>query len=189
MLKTIEVVDDFHPDPWAVRASALALDWRTADGGHAPSPGIWSAEAAVDRATGDRLVRLLGPGAGRGPGSPRALFTAVGEASPRPAVERLGHPGWTALVWLCEPADRRGGMSFYRNDGPTAAATGGQPGDDADETMFIPAKFNRLVLFRSSIPHRRGPGFGRSPSDGLLSQVIFVPPEQAAQREVPCAAG
>jgi hypothetical protein len=181
MRKTVEVVDDFHPEPAVVRAAALGLAWRGAAADDPPAGCTWVVDAPADEDTAGRLRRLLGPAARAGWGGlSRAVYTVAGETPAGPGVTTLGRPGWGALVWLCPPGQCRGGISFYRPRDP-----GGPVGDGPDmggradgweETMFVPARFNRMVLFDSSVAYRSGPGFGQDPESGSLTQFVLVEP-------------
>lgn len=168
MRKTVEVVDDFHAEPTRVRKSALRLAWRNAAADDSPLVGTWIADSSTDEETNSRIQRLLGTQA-----VPRVFFTVAGDASPPPAATRLEYQGWAGVVWLSQPCEGQGGMSFYRRRGLTVD---GQETDEWEETMFIPARFNRLVLFDSSVVYGQGPGFGNTPESGPLSQVILVKP-------------
>ena len=178
MQKTIEIVDDFHPEPMVVRESALGSlgGWRTSTTARGAAP---ESDSSTDKKTWGRIRRLLGPEAEAGwCGLSRVFFTVAGESAADPGVTHFEHTGWAAMVWLCLPHQCQGGISFYQ------PRDGGQQPHEWEATMFIPAKFNRLVLFRSSAVYRRGPGFGQTPESGLLSQVILVSRIRPSDRSV-----
>ena len=75
------------------------------------------------------------------------------------------------MVYLTPPGEWSAGISFYQR-GEDGSGPAGGAGDWA-ETMYIPAQFNRLVLFRASaLYHRASPGFGTSPESGLLTEIL-----------------
>lgn len=175
MLKTVEVLDDFHPDPAEVRELALASDWRAAVSTDCLWLGSRLALCVPDKNITERLRRLLGPRSERiWGGITQALFVVACEGSLDPGVTRLEDGEWAAVVWLCRPEQCRGGISFYRPANPPACMNGDVRAGPWEETMFIPARFNRMVLISSTAFFRPATGFGEDPGSGPLTQVILA---------------
>jgi hypothetical protein len=177
MLKTIEVVDGFHPQPVAVRESALRLPWRDPDLADAVPDATWIADQPIDEEAGEQLRQILGPAAEAGwRGLSRMCFTVASGPWGEPEPVRGELEEWTAVVWLSRPDQCRGGIGFYQPRSATDRDNGAQQSSGWEETMFIPAAFNRMVLFRSSVAHRWGPGFGQDVASGPLVHLMMVHP-------------
>lgn len=175
MRKTVEVVDGFYADPMSVRESALRHTWHVAGGEDVPAGSTWAADAHAEPATVDRIAVLLGsPDRAAWGGIVRSGFAVFEESELVPAVTTLCRAGWGALIWLSPPDACRGGVSFCR------PRTGPEAGDchDWEETMLVPARFNRLVLFASDLPYRCT-GFGQGPQTGSLVEFLLVEPLSA----------
>ncbi|MBM7771682.1 hypothetical protein JOD54_001886 [Actinokineospora baliensis] len=158
MRKTFEVVDDFHPNPTAVRARALAGDPAGVDA------DSLSRVAAVLGAAPDRIA--LGPDAGR----------VVHRGADVPADERprTDPAEWVAVVCLSATPPPGAGISLWRAHPESG---------DWFESAFVPLRFNRAVLLRAASV-RRGltAGFGLEPADGWLCQEYDFDLRPVAER-------
>ncbi len=171
MIKTVEVVDSFFPSAEVLRQQALAVDWHRAP----PPDAAWLGRSAVefvpDSATLGALRRLTTPRDDAWDRGARACFALTDEATADSGVWQLDEAEWTAIVWLCDRDERRGGISFH------LPRTAGQTDPHADtETMFIPTAFNRLTLIRVGTAFRPRYRLGGSPDTAGLTAVIRSAP-------------
>lgn len=174
MRKSIEVLDDFLPDPVATRQAALGADWRPATASDGVLWGTLFAPAPPDEETADRVQQLMRPGQQNPSGRlDRSYFVVASDEAPAPGVSRLTHDEWTAVIWLCRGDRDRGGVSFVQALGQSAGDNGGTPAEQWEETMFVSARFNRAVLIGPSTFFRIIPGLGADPGSGQLAQVVL----------------
>lgn len=83
-----------------------------------------------------------------------------------------GEMGWNGIVYLNKTAQERTGIKFWKNK---------QQNDrewmtEHDRWSMIDDMgnvYNRLILFRGSVPHSGAPGFGNGVEDGRLFQTFF----------------
>lgn len=190
------VIDDFFPDPDAVRQAALRLDYPAAPKG-ALYPGRNSRQRLDVQGIDVQIGNILGT-------KVVPLFTDA-HAHCRIAFEgEKGEGGvhvdpahWSAIICLSRDEDCRGGTEFFRHkrSGLDRApvfeedleaygySSVGEVWNDVfwPETndrskwtreMVLPMKYNRLLLFRSYLWHDAGPGFGTTREDGRLIMVL-----------------
>ncbi|MFI8370096.1 hypothetical protein [Streptomyces sp. NPDC085466] len=163
MRKTLEVVDGFHPNPAALTSRALDAHL-VADGEPAaPGRGRLVGPCDVDRWAAATVSSLLGTTADRTvPAPDGGRFVLRDKEVPGDDAPHREPTDWTAIVFLSAAPPQGAGLTFLRQE------PGGP--DDWVECAFIPARFNRLVLYRSSVLSRRAsPGFGIGVADGWLS--------------------
>ena len=178
------VIDDFLPDPHAVRAAGLAapyIDWPGYDG------EVYKRVALVDvPGLREGIERAMGPVQMLGMGY-RLNF---GGELPNAAIHSdLGWGTHAAVLYL---SDGEGGTAFWRH-----RATGAHridPGDvdlfervrhdwnDADrweQTGIVPMKLGRCAIYESALFHSRWPfaAFGNTLETGRLVGVAFFTPE------------
>jgi len=204
MYRSVVIVDDFYPDPHAVRRRALALDYPP------PRPGqnhpgrnarqrllVTGVDAAVSQVLDEPLVGNLRLAHGR------TRITVAGEAA-RFRVHVDEDTVWAGICYLSLPEHCRGGTEVYRHR-PSAsdrapitpaelARFGARDTAEAvarvlerdanrpecwEPVMTLPMRFNRLVLFRPWLWHAGGDGFGETPETARLVHLFFFihPPE------------
>ena len=204
MYRSFVVVDDFYPDPHAVRRAALALAYPEVDGTRT-FPGRTSAgkieppqfDAIASQLVGERVVGHQRPTAFHC----HFRITLAGEAGRYHAHVDPSGLAWVGVVYLSLPEHCLGGTVFYRhrglgldrtpNDQADLASQGvgtiaellqrDGPNPDAwEETMSLAMRFNRAVFYRPWLWHSAGPGFGAQADDSRLVQLLaFVYPPKA----------
>ena len=174
MRKTIEVLDDFLPDPVAVREAALESDWRRVTAADGVLWGALLASAPPDEETVERVRQLMRPGQEDSSGRlSRTYFVVASGEAPAPEVHRLPDDQWVAVIWLCRGNhDQGGGVSFVRPLG-RSAGDGGAPAERWEETMFVSARFNRAVLIGPGMSFRILTGLAADARSGQLAQVVL----------------
>ncbi|MEO1323350.1 MAG: DUF6445 family protein [Pseudomonadota bacterium] len=191
------IVDDFLPDPDAVRREVLRMPFPPR---HQDS--VYPGRNAEHRLQFDGLEGLIGSLVHE------KLVPKVqtAHAKPRLAMEgdtskisvHVDNCHWSAMVYLTLDEHCQGGTHFFRHI-PTAwemapvfpgeAEAKGYPnarealehilvndGNDRskwNETMMIPMKYNRLALFRGYLWHDAGVSFGTTPENARLILPFF----------------
>ncbi|MFE0421348.1 hypothetical protein [Streptomyces sp. NPDC058953] len=171
MRKTLEVVDDFHPNPAALTRRVLHASGSATADPAAPSRGRFVGPRYIDPRTIAAIGDLLGITADRTvpqPDTGRFVLRdhdVPGDDAPRP--ERVD---WMAILFLSPPTLRSdAGLTFWRQ---RAGAVGPE---GWTECAFVPVRFNRLVLYRpSKVRRQASPGFGGGVADGWLSHECGV---------------
>lgn len=164
MRRMIEVVDGFHREPGVLREYALKECTWSREGldTHLHETMRTRESASVEHL--DRLSALTGEAQDLAPRTDAGHFTFAGNGPVDPAEPRLGRAEWTALVSLTPESGPSASLSFFGTDTDTG------PGP---ETLLVPLRYNRMVLFRSAgIHHTITPGQGDAPSSGRLLQVF-----------------
>ncbi|KAF0646846.1 MULTISPECIES: hypothetical protein [Streptomyces] len=163
MRKTLEVVDGFHPNPAALTSRALDAPVITDGEPAAPGRGRLVGPCHVDPWASATVSSLLGTRADRTvPPPDGGRFVLRNKDVPGDDAPHREPTDWTAIVFLSAAPPPGAGLTFLLQ----------QPGGPGDwvECAFIPVRFNRLVLYRSSVLSRRAsPGFGTGLADGWLS--------------------
>lgn len=192
----VYVFDDVLGDPHAYRAAALQADFRTIDVGPAAFHGI--ALGAGDSSVPAWIVAhfpLLEPR--------MTLFrrSPAGQLEPHYIHADLDMGDWTAILYLNPDAPEGDGTAFWRHrlSGQIATSTQGREAAIPDEWVawrdlaqwdrwhLVPARFNRLLLFRSALFHSRAiaANYGAG-DDARLIQVVFgtgvLAPEESVCR-------
>lgn len=206
MYRSFVVVDDFYPDPHAVRRAALKLDYPEVQGTRT-FPGRTSAgrieppqfDAVASQLVGERIEGLRRPSAYHC----HFRITLAGETGRYLAHVDPSGLAWVGVVYLSLPEHCEGGTVFFRHkalgldrtpheqEALTRLGVGSiaellqRDGPDPDaweETMSLAMRFNRAVFYRPWLWHSAGPGFGHSPEDSRLVQLLsFVYPAKAPQ--------
>lgn len=180
MRKTIEVVDEFYRDPMQVRKLALQSEWIPASDDEPRAYDARTIESFTDDEATARIAAILGI-AGGDMTTLSGYFTFVGEGGRTRLVPHVHDTDYAAIVYLSLPEEFSSGIAFYRSAARQAAGLWGSDGlhtvdhpDGWEETMYVPMRFNRMVLFRaSSVFHRAGVGFGDAPESGRLAHVFL----------------
>ncbi|WP_300545281.1 DUF6445 family protein [Maricaulis sp.] len=198
------IVDDFFSEPHRVREAALSLDYPPRAEG-AAYPGRNARHPLVlegiERLIGDLVHERLVPARNSSHSIPRLAL----DGADRKASVHIDRNHWSVMIYLTLDEHCRGGTHFFRHRKtgldraplfPGEAEAAGYPNADAavtdiletgandrsqwEETMMIPMKFNRMVLFRGYIWHDAGVSFGTGPANGRLILPLFF--ENAAVR-------
>lgn len=191
------IVDDFFSDPMKMRELALSNDFPER---HANEvyPGRNSTHLldvdGINQVICNIVQEPLTPMKHSSHLRPRlALEGDVG----RDMSVHMDMCHWSAIVYLSLDEHCEGGTHFFRHNQtgwetapvwPGMAEAAGYPNPDAalkavmtqtndpsawTETMMLPMKFNRLVLFRGYLWHDAGRSFGTSKENGRLILPLF----------------
>ncbi len=198
MLKSVIVVDDVYDDPHGVREAALRLRYPPAPGANYAGRNSHDKFLLADT---DRMLSWVAgePLAGLTERAHGAWRTTLAGDLGRYMVHVDVGVDWSGVLYLSLPEHCRGGTTFFRHrqtgldHAPVTAAEfaacgtrtaqealdsilGRDSNDPAqwDETMTVPMRFNRLVLFRPLLWHGAGEGFGDSPENARLVQLFFL---------------
>ena len=198
MIPHLYVIDEFHPNPHALRERALAFDY-SVPGRY---PGLNSRQkvqmpwldAVVSRIVGEPVHAPWTEDFSHG--SVRLALAADN----RPARIHIDESDWTGVLTLTLPEHCRGsgGTEFYRHiptntdrlpiNAERLIEAGYQTYDDLKRdvldrdaldrskwelSMSVPMRFNRLVLLQPQYWHTAGESFGNSVADGRLVYLMF----------------
>ncbi len=200
MYQSLIIVDDFYPDPQAVRRTALGCEYPEVTG-QRTFPGRNSRQKFTPQGMDQAVSQALGEPVAGVPGEEAAHGTfritlATDESRYLVHADRTGLT-WVGVVYLTLPEQCRGGTAFFRHKGLNSdrtpltqeelAAYGPssmaelmrQDGNDPDKwehTMTVPMRFNRLAIYRPWQWHSSCAGFGSSVEDGRLIQLVCFQP-------------
>lgn len=193
MKHTLIQVDDFLPDPVAMRKLVIEGEFKTETG---PDGGIYT---GINKVVDESIFHLLAA-ALENKIIPRLSFWRLDYEGEKP--HSFVHSddicaGWAALIYLNAPEQCRGGTAFYRHL-PTGSismpsdaeleASGVDVGAFKEQMTkdwktleawdfmgFVGMQFNRVVCYPTSMFHSRYPheAFGKTPADGRLVGVVF----------------
>jgi hypothetical protein len=200
MTPHVIVIDDFLPNPDALRERALALNY-SVDG---PYPGLNSAEKIAIPGLDDIVSKLVYQPV-RAPWTKdysHGNFRLALAKDEEPARIHIDNSHWSGILYLSRPEDCQGGTEFYRHL-PTGTdhlpfteeelkATGYPSYEELNAqilakdaldrskwelTTFVPMRFNRLVLQQPQYWHTAGTSFGDSVKNGRLVYLMrfFLP--------------
>jgi hypothetical protein len=161
----IQIIDNWHPDPHALRKQALEGAFVSVDHGGTTFHGIQEVPfSAPDK---ERLSRCVAKDSIEG----RSSFRLYTKDMPQPTMihndSELGR--WTGILYLNEKA--HGGTAFWR---PALPIDGIE--QVWKQTAQIQGLWNRLIVFDSSLWHSRWPEHvteGATPETGRLIQLFF----------------
>ena len=197
MQKTLLIVDDFLPDPYKVRAAALAQEYPEYEelpyfpGRNSKYPQtLTGLDARIEALVGERLKPVQG--------SSHTKFRLALEGDKGTAGVHIDPAHWSGMLYLSLPEDCSGGTVFYRHKetGTDCAPLTKQACNDMgfasmeslwedliwahtndaskwEQLFTVPMRFNRLLLFRPHQWHDAGAGFGDSPENGRLIYPLF----------------
>ncbi len=191
------IIDDFFDHPMELRKQALAADFpdrhtkEVYPGRNSSTeiqlPGI---DQLVSNIVNERLVRA------QNTSHQRPRLALEGDQSHGLSVH-MDMCHWSGIIYLTPNEHCQGGTHFFRHKktgwsmAPVwpgmAEAAGYETPDQAltavladsntpdawEETMMLPMRFNRLVLFRGYLWHDAGKSFGTSPENGRLIMPLF----------------
>lgn len=196
MYRSYVVVDDFYPDPQAVRRAALRLDYPEVEGPRT-FPGRTSAgrieppqfDAVASQLVGERVEGLKRPAAYHC----HFRITLAEETGRYHAHVDPSGLAWVGVVYLSLPEHCQGGTVFFRHRalgldrtpheqsaltrlgvGSLAELLARDGPDPAawEETTRLAMRFNRAVFYRPWLWHSAGPGFGDGPENARLIQLL-----------------
>ncbi|MEM7330204.1 MAG: DUF6445 family protein [Pseudomonadota bacterium] len=197
-LKTV-IIDDFFDRPLDVRKQILAMSYPPRPenayypGRNAaqpfPMPGI---EGLVSQIVQEPLKPVPFPK------SSHCIPRIALDGDQRGSSVHVDFCHWSGIIYLTLDEHCQGGTHIFTHKATgwdtapvwpgMAEAAGYANADEAlqtiletdnndrskwEETMMVPMKFNRLVLFRGYIWHDAGVSFGTSPENGRLILPIF----------------
>jgi hypothetical protein len=203
--RSFVVVDDFYPDPLAVRRAALRLDYPEVQGPRT-FPGRTSSgrleppqfDAVASQLVGERIEGSQRPDAYHC----HFRIALAGETGRyRAHVDATGF-AWVGLVYLSLPEHCQGGTLFFRHKAlgldrtpheqaelarlgvGSIAELLARDGPDPsawEEIMSIAMCFNRAIFYRPWLWHSAGASFGDAPENARLIQLISFTYPQAQQ--------
>ena len=202
MERRVIVVDDFYPNPYYVRESALNAEYENQSSGN--YPGCNSIQKFWDDGITQRLCKITGEKVKPSPHSFCGMFRYI---SKHHIAKQLVHfdPNakqvWAGVVYLSLPEHYSGidagttmyshtasGMAVSPLDHIEAQRIGVTTVEDmkvffetqgVDKSLWTPElsvnmKFNRLVLFRPWMWHSMGEHFGTDITNSRLTHLLFL---------------
>lgn len=191
------IIDDFFDQPMELRKQALAADFpdrhtkEVYPGRNSSTeiqlPGI---DQLVSNIVNERLVRA------QNTSHQRPRLALEGDQSHGLSVH-MDMCHWSGIIYLTPNEHCQGGTHFFRHkktgwsmapvwpgmaesagyetpdQALTAVLADSNTPDAWEETMMLPMRFNRLVLFRGYLWHDAGKSFGTSPENGRLIMPLF----------------
>ena len=196
MYQSLIVIDDFYPDPEAVREAALGYAYPEGSGPRT-FPGRNSRQKHLPQGMDQAVSQVIGARVAGDP-NPETTHGKFRITLASDASRYLVHADptlldWVGVIYLNLPEQCRGGTAFFRHKGlgsdrtpmsqEELAAYGpasvgellSQDGNDPDKwlhLMTVPMRFNRLILYRPWSWHSAGAAFGTSLEDGRLIQLV-----------------
>ncbi len=197
MQKSVIIVDDFYDDAMDVRARALELEYPESDDAY--YAGRNSREALLTDGIVQMVSHLIGSDLVPSPHSSIGNFRiTLKDDKPKQDVHVDPNRDWAGVLYLTAPEHCQGGTTFFRHkelgidkmpsDVEEIQKFGysdhehmrrsivehdGMDRSKWEETMTIPMRFNRLVLFRSWFWHSFTENFGDTMANGRLIQIFF----------------
>lgn len=170
----IEVVDDFYDRPETVREFALQRCEWSEDGLDAHRhERARTRERFLGQEVLERIAARLGKEApSAAPRSGSGQFAVAGEPTGELPEPRLGPAEWVAVIDLTLPEQVSGGIAFFETVDVAQRQPEGPPGEWT-ETLQVPFRFNRMILYRASaIFHLEGAGSRADPASVRLAQIF-----------------
>ena len=176
MIDGVLVMDDFLADPARYRAEALKGEFKTYDFETCSFHGI---SAPAPQIVPERLARMI----------PHLKYTLsffrkspAGQEEPHFIHTDVDMGEWSAILYLNPTPPESDGTSFWKNDAagvvesdvPHEYSNAGKTPEGWTLREFVDGKFNRLMIFRSSLFHSRAiyENWG-SGDTARLTQVTF----------------
>jgi hypothetical protein len=192
------VYDGFYPEPDVIRREALALEYGRLE--FDAYPGRNSTNHVMQGGVVDAIGRIVNATIIVNNPKEFGLFRLSFLGDPGESFIHFDPAGWAGIVYLNEPAHCAGGTALWRHRATgleqfpfESWANYGFPsqleawksmvrvdGNDVgkwDLVQFVPARYNRLLLFNSQLFHSHMPrqNFGTSIETARLIQVFFLP--------------
>lgn len=191
------VIDDFLADPHAARRAALALDYDPAKK-RGNYPGLLSTEPLAIQGLDERVSQIAGMPLQPSPGTSHGHCRLTLKQDKGRTGVHIDPCAYSGILYLSRPGDCRGGTDFFRHKrtgleriprDPAALAASGYDDVNAligevvnkdtftnsrwERVMRVPMRFNRLILLSPWEFHNAAPGFGDTPENGRLVQLLF----------------
>lgn len=124
------------------------------DVGHLYHKGFFENQCVITDETGGKISQILG--------KPIEIVSATNEINGSDEIVSRSDCDWIAVIYLTLPLVSFGehGLKFFTPEG--------------NEYGNIPAKYNRMVLFRSNLLHSYGKGYGDNLNNSMLYQKILI---------------
>ena len=124
------------------------------DLGYPYHKGFLDNECVITEETGGKISQLLR--------HPVQIVSATNEVNGTDEIVSFPNHQWIAVIYLTIPMAGWGehGLKFFTPEGK--------------EYGNIPAKYNRMVLFRGNLLHSYGKGYGDNLNNSMLYQKIVV---------------
>jgi len=124
------------------------------DLGYPYHKGFHDNECVITEETGGKISQLLR--------HPIQIVSASNEVNGIDEIVSFPDHQWIAVIYLTMPMAGWGehGLKFFTPEGK--------------EYGNIPAKYNRMVLFRGNLLHSYGKGYGNNLNNSMLYQKIVV---------------
>ncbi len=198
MYQSIIILDDFYQDAMQIREMALGLEYPD-PGDTAYYSGRNSRHALINQGIIDTLSRVVCDKLVPAPRSATGNFRIglAGDMS-RQDIHIDPYRDWAGIIYFSLPEHSQGGTTFWRHrrlgmeampSDPKAIESLGyanyeemrnriadEDGIDRskwEQTMTVPMRFNRCLLFRSWLWHSHAENFGDTLENGRLIQVFF----------------
>jgi len=206
MYASLIVVDDFYPDPMAVRQMALDMDY---DEQKPPIifPGRNSARKVIPEGVDPVVSSIVGEPVSANLEAPHGNFRiAVADDDNHMTYRRHVDMNsyWSGILSLSLPGDDQEGTKIFSHKElgdwvPTddrarelgfadvaEAVVHYVDRDTMDDSkwdllMTVPMRFNRLILMRSQVWHEPGRSFGDCLDNGRLVHLMFFLPARPPQ--------
>ena len=116
--------------------------------------GFFDNQCVITDETGGKISQILG--------KPIEIVSASNEVNGTDEITSRSDCDWIAVIYLSLPMTSFGehGLKFFTPEGK--------------EHGNIPAKYNRMVLFRGNLLHSYGRGYGDNLNNCMLYQKIVV---------------
>jgi len=124
------------------------------DNAHMYHKGFFENQCIITDETGGKISQVLR--------RPIQIVSASNEVNGTDEIVSFPEHQWIAVVYLTLPLTGWGehGLKFFASEGK--------------ECGNIPAKYNRMVLFRGNLLHSYGKGYGDNLNNSMLYQKIVV---------------
>ena len=198
--RTLVVVDDFYPDPEAVRRKALALEYEPSSSNY----GYNGLRATIDarwrkKLLADVCALVDAPDAEDVGRSGELKSLSRKQFRQKRSVVHYDLADWSGVLILSPPTAHLGCTTFWRHKGlgldgfhdlaATSLVCRKRKCTLADlatlvdehsarprhweETSRVEHRFNRLILFRGNMFHAASEGFGTNVANSKLTQTFF----------------
>ena len=172
MVPAVYVIDDFLPDPEALRARALGLTYS----GRGNYPGRDSLERLPIDGLDDAVSAIMRQRfqAQTGDEFSHAKCRLTLASDDGVAGVHVDPSHLSAILYLSRPEELSAlGYSTYGEMHQDIVRKDGGDRSKWELTMSVPMRFNRLVLLQPHYWHTAGPGFGDSVENGRLVYLMF----------------
>ena len=121
---------------------------------HQYHKGFFENQCVITEETGGKISQVLR--------HPIQIVSATNEVNGTDEIVSFPNHQWIAVIYLTMPMAGWGehGLKFFTPEGK--------------EYGNIPAKYNRMVLFRGNLLHSYGKGYGDTLNNSMLYQKIVV---------------